>query len=356
VQQEPTQQERRKRIITQGLRLCGWGSIFAGAVLLCLFLWKRGVNLDRAPLFAVGAGLLAVLLALVFSLPKRLAALDLKGSEQRNLSAAEYLEAVNHRRSALLTALGGVLLLASAFFTWSQIQVAREGQVTDRFTKAVDQLGSKDRHVRLGGIHALARTSSDSKRDRDAITDVLTAYVRGHAHWPGTPQIVTAQKRLRGTAGKSKEGKERCPPKPTLDELDALPLLEVRDSDLQAAITVIGRRPHSETERHGPSLVQVDGRYANFALANLEDAYFNGSNLAGANFYRANLDGADFDDDTGSYCAVRLDYANFKSASLEDANLTNVRLEEASFEGANLRNATLDAATLNGSLLVQGGR
>jgi hypothetical protein len=83
----------------------------------------------------------------------------LERKRTRNLSAAEYLEAVNHRRSALLTALGGVLLLASAFFTWSQIQVAREGQVTDRFTKAVDQLGSKDRHVRLGGIHALARTS-----------------------------------------------------------------------------------------------------------------------------------------------------------------------------------------------------
>jgi hypothetical protein len=102
-----------KRWITpQRLGKLGEGFIFLGLVLLLqlLFhwlLWKSSLNLERVRPFAVGAGLMAVLLAIVLVVPKCLASLDLNGSEQRKLTAAEYLEAVNHRRSALLTAAGG---------------------------------------------------------------------------------------------------------------------------------------------------------------------------------------------------------------------------------------------------------
>jgi hypothetical protein len=43
------------------------------------------------------------------------------------------------------------------------LQVNREGQITDRFTRAIDQLGKTDEEgnrlfeVRIGGIYALAR-------------------------------------------------------------------------------------------------------------------------------------------------------------------------------------------------------
>ena len=39
----------------------------------------------------------------------------------------------------------------------------REGQVTDRYSKAIEQLGSDKVDVRIGGIYALERIACDSR-------------------------------------------------------------------------------------------------------------------------------------------------------------------------------------------------
>jgi hypothetical protein len=43
--------------------------------------------------------------------------------------------------------------------------LSREGQATDRYTKAIEQLGSDKIDVRIGGIYALERVARDSPRD-----------------------------------------------------------------------------------------------------------------------------------------------------------------------------------------------
>jgi hypothetical protein len=48
------------------------------------------------------------------------------------------------------------------------VRVSQEGRITDRFTRAVDQLGSDDLTVRLGGICALERIAGDCPRDYSA--------------------------------------------------------------------------------------------------------------------------------------------------------------------------------------------
>ena len=69
------------------------------------------------------------------------------------------------------------------------LQVAREGQITDRFTKAADLLGAqKDRTTgvdplarRLGGIYALERIACDSTREYWPAMDVLAGLnLTGH--------------------------------------------------------------------------------------------------------------------------------------------------------------------------------
>jgi len=45
---------------------------------------------------------------------------------------------------ALAQILGGTALLSGLYFTWRTLQVNREGQITDRFTRAIDQLGATD--------------------------------------------------------------------------------------------------------------------------------------------------------------------------------------------------------------------
>jgi hypothetical protein len=73
---------------------------------------------------------------------------------------------------------GGALLVAGFYFTWKTIRVTQEGQITDRFNKAIDHLGQENMSVRLGGIYALARIASDSERDAPTVTQVLAAFVR----------------------------------------------------------------------------------------------------------------------------------------------------------------------------------
>ena len=66
----------------------------------------------------------------------------------------------------------------------SRRRPAEQGHITDRFTKAIEQLGSKEMAVRLGAIYALERISRDSPEDHWTIMEVLTAYVRDNAPWP----------------------------------------------------------------------------------------------------------------------------------------------------------------------------
>lgn len=123
----------------------------------------------------------------------------------------EGLKAQNEVRTTLLQGLAGVVLLLGAYFTYRQVansreqlahsreqlQIARQGQITERFTRAIDQLGHAQLDVRLGGIYALERIARDSSADRAAIGEVLTAFVRSHAPWPPrVPDQPAARRRL----------------------------------------------------------------------------------------------------------------------------------------------------------------
>ena len=102
-----------------------------------------------------------------------------------NASPREVFEIENESRGTLGQILSGVAVLTGLIFAWQQLgqtsdnlRVSQEGQITDRFSRAVDQLGSDDLTVRLGGIYALERIARDSPRDYGPVMEVLTAFVR----------------------------------------------------------------------------------------------------------------------------------------------------------------------------------
>ena len=66
------------------------------------------------------------------------------------------------------------------------VALTERGQVTDRYTKAIEQLGSEKLDVCIGGIYALERVARDSTRDHPTLMEVLTAFIRVHSHepWP----------------------------------------------------------------------------------------------------------------------------------------------------------------------------
>src|SRR4030095_3240581 len=78
--------------------------------------------------------------------------------------------------------LGGAALLVGLYFTSQTLRTTQEGQITDRFTKAITQLGDTSLAVRLGGIYAFERITKDSPPDHWSVMEVLTAFVREYSH------------------------------------------------------------------------------------------------------------------------------------------------------------------------------
>jgi hypothetical protein len=74
-----------------------------------------------------------------------------------HLSGKDQAEEIGRVRTALLATLAGFIAVVTLVFTGLSYRLNRSGQITERFTRAVDQLGSKEIDIRLGGINALER-------------------------------------------------------------------------------------------------------------------------------------------------------------------------------------------------------
>jgi hypothetical protein len=225
----------------------------------------------------------------------------------------------NDARSSVLQGLAGLLVVVGALATWQQVRVSREGQITDRFTHAIDQLGSENLDVRLGGIYALERIAKNSPGDRSTIQYVLATFVRNHGSWPvGAP-----------------DGPEH--PTTTVDT--HLTWLSIRAPDIHTAATILARRPPARDART-LFLSRTDLRgFQASSRAQLADAEIRHANLARVQLHRARLDRADLTD------------TDLRQADLEDAHLNGANLSHAYLQGANLRQADLSNADLRGANL-----
>jgi hypothetical protein len=189
---------------------------------------------------------------------------------------------------AVALVLAGLAGIIGVYFTWRNLKhnqdvlratqkntadtlkITERGQITERFTRAVDQLGAandqgeKRQELRLGGIYALERIAIESADEYHwPIMRVLTAYLRQNASWQ-KHQVVRA------------------------------------DADVQAILTVIGQRPRyyeagedQHLHLYGTDFSGYDLRGAHLEGAYLINADLGDADLAGAHLARANLQGAD---------------------------------------------------------------
>jgi hypothetical protein len=125
------------------------------------------------------AGVLAVALvwAILWPLSDTLATHDIAGYAT-SVRAVHLQSALETARAQLLTLGAGLFAAGALFYTARNFSLSRQGQMTDRYAKAVEQLGSDKMDVRIGGIYALERIAHDSRRDHSPIMEVLSAFVR----------------------------------------------------------------------------------------------------------------------------------------------------------------------------------
>ncbi|GAA3036823.1 pentapeptide repeat-containing protein [Actinokineospora globicatena] len=241
-----------------------------------------------------------------------------------------------------------------------QNEVVQQGQYTDRFTKAVDQLdqaGPQHLQARLGGIYALQRLAADSPRDVPIVVSVLVGF------------ITSTVERADPITGSG------CADRVSPDIQAGFAVLvdqhggdEVRDMDLARAclngsdlaqlirFDLDGNKPRrfgqkparlnlSEAHLVGADLGEVDLATANLTGARLRGARFGLSFLSGAD-----LTGADL---TDAYLErAWLSEANLGSAGLRRAHLAGADLSGARLTGADLVDADLTGANLRATGLT----
>ena len=73
-----------------------------------------------------------------------------------DVSPADRLKAITDTRAALLAGLVGIGALGTFWLNGRTYRIAQRGHLTDRYSKAIEQLGNDNTpDVRLGGIYAL---------------------------------------------------------------------------------------------------------------------------------------------------------------------------------------------------------
>ncbi len=246
----------------------------------------------------------------------------------------------------------GVAAVAALLFTQQSVQATQDqlaiterGQVSDRFGRAVEQLGADTIDVRLGGIYALERLMRDSSDDQPTVVEVLSAYVRTHAPRTGPPA-------------------KRRPEKPPVRLA----------GDVQAALTVLGRRNTDYDWSAEIDLADTNLANADLSGSDLADADLSGSdltdadltstdltyaNLVGTDLANADLNGSDLtyadliDADLSRAYLPKADLtdADLINADLSGADLRGAYLEDADLGGAHLANADLSGADLRGAYL-----
>ena len=214
---------------------------------------------------------------------------------------------------AIATALGvlvGFYFTNNSFHaTAQQNEVARETQITDRFTKAVEMLDNTGNNVRIGGIYSLEQLANDSPEMRTPILEVLSAYIRSKAG-------ITEGKPCDATQG-----------------------------DVQVAFTVIGRRSYEIAER-------IDLTHTCLARANLAGANLSGMKFGGAKMPEADLRNALFHTSNQSplesdvFNHTDLSYANIFDSHLQGIDFAAANLTGVSFGGATLRNVRFIGSNL----------
>jgi hypothetical protein len=112
--------------------------------------WIRA-NRRLTGIIALGILLLAILYVLLVPAADWLARHDV-GSATGSLHAT----AVDSARGRLLTLCAGLLAAGALWFTARNVSLYRENQVTDRYTKAIEQLGSVKLDVRIGASTRLS--------------------------------------------------------------------------------------------------------------------------------------------------------------------------------------------------------
>ncbi|GAA2919460.1 MULTISPECIES: pentapeptide repeat-containing protein [Streptomyces] len=235
-------------------------------------------------------------------------------------------------RTALVACVAAIGAGMALLYTVRNYRLTRRGQITDRFTKALERLGSAETYVRIGGVLALEQIIQDAPEQATHAARVLGHFVRDRAP-AGPPPPYDMEQRSTGVF--------RFVGRPSNSEPTAsnVPLPRAPEADVQVALTAL-TRSESRTHVDSSELLRLGGlhlRGCDLAMADLTGALLICTDLTNADLWGADLTGA------------ALEFADLTEADLTNSDLTGASLIRAKLIGADLTTADLTSADLAGA-------
>ncbi|MET8047725.1 pentapeptide repeat-containing protein [Streptosporangium sp. NPDC005286] len=268
------------------------------------------------------------------------------GEVEAALTPKERIELLTSQRQTILgavTSIGvivGLILTGSGLiYTSRTLEATKDAQITDRYSRAIDQLGSPSAQQRVGALYALERLAADSPRDTSRIETVVTSFI---TDWSG----------VRTTSSPSAAALPSAVTRPGADLLAALNALRgIRSTDEEERYKQNGLDYDQAADVtldinfHGADLRQVDLRGAYLVGVDLSRADLRGTDLGGADLRHSSLISTLLNQ-------ANLEEANLTEADLSSASLRGVKANKANFSQANLSQVELDGASLKGAKMT----
>jgi uncharacterized protein YjbI with pentapeptide repeats len=259
--------------------------------------------------------------------------------------------------------LGAVGVFGAPFLVWrtwvmqlqaraanEQARIALEAHFTGVFAKSIELLGQlrdisgaesrsePNIEARLGALYSLERLMNESVKDQKPILETLCAYVRENA-----PFTIDEREKKENTPI-WRIRRKKLPP---------------RRVDVQAALTIIGRRNGVIVERGKQEGWRLDFSQSDLAQyvfegGNFDTSDFGGSSLEEAIFRQSSFCGGRFAQTNCQLLAVlscdltKSTYYNceFKGAIMDQTNMSHARFVHADLRGASVRELNLESANL----------
>ena len=195
-----------------------------------------------------------------------------------------------------------------------QAEIAEQGHLTDRFNMAVEQLGSSEQTVRIGGVYALWRIANDSpERDQQPVWDILCAFVR------------------------------QPPVQRYIDDFEMMP---GRRNDIQTIMNLLSSFDVAMQMANRNYVLRFDG--ADLSEIDLRNFILVKASFIRSDLTNAKLDGANLTE--GDFVG-----ANLTQASLYDADLTHAKLSGADLTRARIANAIFHETSIYSTNLSSAG-
>ncbi|WP_199896483.1 pentapeptide repeat-containing protein [Streptomyces niger] len=286
------------------------------------------------------------------------------------LSKDELVTAQGQLRLFGVQAFAAIGASIALLYTARNFALARRGQVTDRFTKALERLSSSQIYVRIGGILALKQILQDAPNQAEDAAQVLQTFVHEHTEEQGEidgtecvlPDVQVAlsalghavhragtslQLRTRKLAGADLRGFR-------LENADLagsslkgaeISLCSLIDTDMSGIDATDANMSHSrfwDCDFFEGRLHKVEMEFADFSYATFNESEITPLYAYRARFSHCVMIGAKL---SGVFRECDFRHANFITADLRGMNVVDANFEGAKFERANLDGADLSKSS-----------